>query len=260
MTFDSPFLRTNDHTGKYVSLGLAVLVHVLLAAILFYGVHWQTKRIDIVEVELVRAAALPEPTVQPAPKIQPEPVPAIEPKPIAIAPSALSAKKPDIAIKEKVKEAPKPKPQPEPKPVVEPKPDTTPRKMSFLDQLKKEAEHLLQRKKTDAATEDLNKEKAASEATARNKSMADYLSRIRGKIRGNIVLPPDIKGNPETVFDVTQLPSGEIVTARLRRSSGNAALDAAIERAILKSNPLPKPEKNDLFSRTLELSFRPLEE
>jgi colicin import membrane protein len=261
MTFDSPFLRTEDRTGKYFSLGLAVLVHALLAAILFYGVHWQTKMTDVVEVELVRATVSPAPTFHPAPKIiQPTPEPALEPKPVAEPPPAPLPKKPDIAIKEKVKEVPKPKPQPEPKPVVETKPDTPLHKTSFLDQLKKEAEHLLQRKKTDVATEDLNKEKTASEASARNKSMADYLSRIRGKIRGNIVLPPDVKGNPEAIFDVTQLPSGEIVTARLRHSSGNAMLDEAIERAILKSNPLPKPEKSDLFSRTLELSFRPLDE
>jgi colicin import membrane protein len=90
--------------------------------------------------------------------------------------------------------------------------------------------------------------------------MADYLSRIRGKIRGNIVLPPEVRGNPEAVFEVTQLPSGEIITARIKQSSGNPALDAAIERAILKSNPLPKPDKSDLFSRSLELRFRPLDE
>ncbi len=74
------------------------------------------------------------------------------------------------------------------------------------------------------------------------------------------MVPPEVKGNPEAVFDVTQLPSGEIVTVRLKRSSGHGALDAAIERAILKSNPLPKPEPADLFSRSLELRFRPLED
>ncbi|MCM2289309.1 MAG: TonB C-terminal domain-containing protein [Sulfuritalea sp.] len=90
--------------------------------------------------------------------------------------------------------------------------------------------------------------------------MADYLGRIRGKIRGNIVLPPDIKGNPEAIFEVTQLPSGEVLTVRLKRSSGNAALDAAVERAILKSSPLPKPQQAELFERSLELRYRPLDE
>ena len=260
MRFDLPFVRTEDRTGKYFSLGLAILVHALLALILFYGVRWQTKMTDVVEVDLVRATVSPAPTFQPAPPIPPVPEPVLESKHITEPSPAPLPKKPDIAIKEKEKEVPKPKLQPEPKPAAETKPDTPPSKTSFLDQLKTEAEHLLQRKKTDAAIEDLDKEKAAREASARNKAIADYLSRIRGKIRGNIVLPPDVKGNPEAIFDVTQLPSGEIVTARLRHSSGNAALDEAIERAILKSNPLPKPEKSDLFSRTLELSFRPLDE
>ena len=81
-----------------------------------------------------------------------------------------------------------------------------------------------------------------------------------GKIKGNIVLPPDIKGNPEAIFDVVQLPSGEILSVKLKKSSGHAAYDNAIERAILKSSPLPKPEQGDLFSRSLELKFRPLED
>ncbi len=68
-----------------------------------------------------------------------------------------------------------------------------------------------------------------------------------------------MKGNPEAVFNVTQLPSGDIVTVRLKQSSGNPALDAAIERAILKSSPLPKPGQADLFERSLELRFRPLD-
>jgi colicin import membrane protein len=46
---------------------------------------------------------------------------------------------------------------------------------------------------------------------------------------------------------------------KLRKSSGHAALDAAIERAILKSSPLPKPDKAELFNRSLELKFRPLD-
>lgn len=240
MTLEPPFLRPDNTTGKYFSLVLAVAVHLLLAAFLFYGVRWQTQATDAVEVDLVRAA------VSPAPTFEPKPAPASEPE----ADSAPPPPRPDIALKEKVKEAHK----------AEPKTEVKPRTDSFLEQLKHEAERLMQRKNTDAAAAELAREKSAREADARNKSMADYLGRIRGKIRGNIVLPPEVKGNPEAVFDVTQLPSGEIVTAHLRRSSGNAALDAAIERAILKSNPLPKPEKNDLFSRSLELHFRPLDE
>jgi TonB family protein len=73
------------------------------------------------------------------------------------------------------------------------------------------------------------------------------------------VLPPEIKGNPEAIFEVTQLPSGEVISVKLKKSSGHAALDAAVERAILKSSPLPKPEQSDVFSRLLTIPYRPLE-
>ena len=139
---------------------------------------------------------------------------------------------------------------------MEPKPRVDPNQ----ELLKRETEQLTQRKQAESAAQEFEQKQAAQAAAARNKAIADYLGRIRGKIRGNIVVPPEVKGNPEAVFDVTQLPSGEIVTVRLKRSSGHATLDAAIERAILKSNPLPKPEQVELFSRSLELRFRPLDD
>jgi colicin import membrane protein len=48
-----------------------------------------------------------------------------------------------------------------------------------------------------------------------------------------------------------------VLSIRLARSSGNAAYDAAVERAILKSSPLPLPASRELFSRELKLTFRP---
>jgi colicin import membrane protein len=239
---DSPILVRADKPGRRISIVLAVAVHLLLAGFLFYGVRWQTKATDVIEVELVRA--MPEPVaVSPAPTVAPPPVPEPRPEPAPPPP------KPDIAIKDKEKPKPQPKVEP-PRPRIDP----------FQEQLKREAEQLTQRKQADSAAQELSQMKAAQAASTRNKAMSDYLGRIRGKIRGNIVVPPEVKGNPEAVFDVTQLPSGEIVTVRLKRTSGHATLDAAIERAILKSNPLPKPEPADLFSRSLELRFKPLDE
>lgn len=75
----------------------------------------------------------------------------------------------------------------------------------------------------------------------------------------NIVLPLDIKDNPEAIFDVVQLPTGEVLSVRLRKSSGNKTYDDAVERAILKSSPLPRPDRPEQFSRVLQLNFRPHE-
>ena len=249
MSTDSPILPRGNKPGKRISIALAIAVHLLLAGFLFYGVRWQTKATDVIEVELVRAmpepAAVATPATPPPVAVPPAPTVAPPPKPEPAPPPP----KPDIVIKDKEKPKPPPKVEP-PRPRIDP----------FQEQLKREAEQLTQRKQADSAAQELSQMKAAQAASARNKAMTDYLGRIRGKIRGNIVVPPEVKGNPEAVFDVTQLPSGEIVTVRLKRSSGHATLDAAIERAILKSSPLPKPEQSELFSRSLELKFRPLEE
>jgi colicin import membrane protein len=100
---------------------------------------------------------------------------------------------------------------------------------------------------------------ARSVASARERGIATWVDKIRAKIRGNIRLPLDIKGNPEALFLVTQLPTGEVLDAKLVISSGHAAYDDAVHRAILKSSPLPKPDSAGLFARELKLTFRPVD-
>jgi len=109
--------------------------------------------------------------------------------------------------------------------------------------------------KAQAERERITVAKAADAAQA--KAMDDYIRRIQARIKGNVVLPPDMAGNPEAVFDVLQLPTGEIIDVQLRKSSGVRAYDEAIQRAIIKASPLPKPDVADLFRRNLTLKFRP---
>ena len=99
-----------------------------------------------------------------------------------------------------------------------------------------------------------------STGSASNRGIDAYKNKIMVKIRGNTVLPPGVQGNPEAVFKVTQLPSGEIIDIKLSKSSGNKALDDAIERAIKKSDPLPLPDQPSLFERVLELKYKPFNE
>lgn len=244
-----------EDPGRKASAALALAVHVALVVLLVYGIRWQTRSPEAVEVELVRAlpapapaaVAPPEPKPAPLPKIEPKPEPRPEPKP---APPT----KPDIALKEK--EKPKPKPEPKPVPKAEPKPKSN--KVDPL--LDRELKELEAQRRNQMAARELEQLKSDQAAVARSKATADYIGKIKGKIKGNIVLPPGIEGNPEAVFNVVQLPSGEILRVELKKPSGHAAYDKAIERAILKSSPLPKPAQGDLFSRSLELKFRPLEE
>ena len=267
-------LAPQQDEEKWKSLALAATVHIALVVALFLGVQWKSHTPDAVEVELWQSTPgartpppPPPPETKPEPKPEPRPEPKVEPKP-----EPKPVAKPDIAEKEdkKKKEEPKkpepkkPDPKPEPKP--EPKkPEPIPR--SFDDELKREQKQLDQQKRmaqqnarADAEARAMNEARAEQAAAARSRGLADYAGKIRGKIRGNTVLPPAIQGNPEAIFDVTQLPSGEVISVRLKRSSGNANLDAAIERAILKSSPLPKPDQPELFQRVLEIKYRPFEE
>lgn len=254
---NAAFFEDREDPGKKASAALAAAVHVALIVLLVYGIRWQTRPPEAVEVELVRALPAPAPAAVAPPEPEPAPPPKVEPEPKVEPKPEPKPAKPDIALKEKPKAKPEPKPEPKPAPKIEPKPETDKASRQLMaDALKREQQQLEARK----AEQELAQIKATQAAAARSKATADYIGKIKGKIKGNIVLPPDIRGNPEAIFDVVQLPSGEILSVKLKKSSGHAAYDNAIERAILKSSPLPKPEQGELFSRSLELKFRPLEE
>ena len=89
----------------------------------------------------------------------------------------------------------------------------------------------------------------------------EYKAKIVTKIRRNIVKPPDVPDNARAEFRVTLLPGGTVLSAELKKSSGNAAYDNAVERAILKSQPLPLPADVAMFNRfrVLLLVFKPAE-
>jgi colicin import membrane protein len=112
-----------------------------------------------------------------------------------------------------------------------------------------------------AAAEQESRQRArdAAERAARDRLRGEWIDRIRAKIKGNLTLPPDLAGNPEAVFEVVQLPTGEIIDVQLRKSSGVRAYDDAVQRAILKSSPLPSPARVEDFQRALTLRFRPAE-
>lgn len=112
-----------------------------------------------------------------------------------------------------------------------------------------------------AADKERAEQQAEGAASAQNQALIDqYRARISAKVRQRVVLPPDLPGNPEAVYEVTLLPGGEVVNVRLRKSSGLSTLDASVQRAILAAQPLPVPDDPDVFDlnfRKFLLNFRP---
>jgi colicin import membrane protein len=247
--------------GRIESAVLAALVHLVLFALLFFGVQWQSNRPEAVTVELWDSPPVAEipPAPAPAPVAESLPPKIEEPTPVT-KPEPQATPKPDIALKENVEKKKKEelRQREERQRQDDAKRRAAEREKSLQEQrerLRKEAETLQTQREASAEQARLDAQRAA----ARSRSINDYVGKIRSKIRSNIVVPDGIAGNPEAVFDVVQLPNGEILTVKLRKTSGHAAYDAAVERAILKSSPLPKPGEPGLYRRELELRFRPQE-
>jgi len=249
------------HSDKTKARALALAMHAAFIVLLVFGVSWQKKPESPVVADLwsslppmaqpkvdVAPEPEPEPPPKPAPRVAPPPVPKAEPAP---------APKPEIAVKAKEKEKPKPVPK------VEPKPE--PKKVEDDKAVLKARQDAEAKKKRDE--EDLRKlrdekeliAKADAQKNAQDKMVDEFREKIGAKIRQNIVEPPGLQGNPTADFAVVVIPGGEVLSVRLLKSSGVPAYDAAAERAIMKSAPLPLPPNPELFSRfrDLRLSVRP---
>ncbi len=255
--------------GKWIAAILAVAVHLAFVVFLIVSVNWQNREPEPVSVELYAPAKEPAPrTAEPtgAPKPQPEPPkPQPEPpKPPPEPPKAVPKAEPpqptkaDIALKEK-QERERKKEQADRERKEKERIDAEKKKVEekrlaeVRERQAREADAL----KAQAAREQAAAARAADAAKAR--AFDDYKRRIQAKIKGYVIVPPEIAGNPEAIFDVVQLPTGEIIDVQLKKSSGNRAYDEAVQRAIIKSSPLPRPDSPDMFQRSLSLKFRPLD-
>jgi colicin import membrane protein len=254
--------------GKWIAAIIAVAVHLAFVVFLVFSVNWQNREPEPVSVELYAPQPVapkpapeppkPEPEPEP-PKPAPEPAkpPPEPPKPVVKA-EPLPPTKADIALKEKQEQQRK-KEQAE----------RERKERERIDAEKKKAEEkrlaevrARQTREAAALQAQAEREQAAAARAAdatKSRANADYIRRIQAKVKGYVVVPPDIAGNPEAIFDVVQLPTGEIIDAQLKKSSGNRAYDEAVQRAIIKASPLPRPDSPELFQRNLTLKFRPLD-
>lgn len=271
--------------GRKLALVLAILVHLVFVGVLVWSVRWQSRPPEPVTAELYAPPArsrTPEPEAKvepppPAPKVEPKVAPPPPPPPPKADPQeaelALKAKQQEERRQREKAEAEKRERE---KKAVEEKrladerrkadekraADARERQQRATDAIRAEAEREASERaqaETKARADAQARAKAQAEATAAAAAQADWVRRIQSKIRGNLILPPEMPGNPEAVFEVVQLPTGEILDAQLRKSSGVKAYDDAVARAILKSSPLPRPDRAEHFSRTLTLRFRPLD-
>jgi len=112
------------------------------------------------------------------------------------------------------------------------------------------------------AEEQRRKQEAVAKASAERrdrKAVADVNSKIEAKLNRLWRRPLGTAAGLSCVILVKTVPGGEVVDARVTRSSGNAAFDRSAERAVMKASPLPVPDNPGLYRifRNFEFRFRP---
>jgi colicin import membrane protein len=246
-------------TGPAFMISLAA--HTALFLAIAFVVRWKTEPAGPVSAELW--GGLP-PIVEPAP---PPPPIRIEraPEPEFV--------KPDIVIEE---QKPKPRPEPRPEKKVEPVKKVDPPRKAEPDlkavQRQRDEEARAQ-KAAEAAAEKQHQAALArmtAAATGAPGSAASgspgfsdsYKGQIAGCIKPHIAfnVPSGIRpGQHTATFEVNLLPTGEQVgPPRMIKSSGLPAYDQAVERAIRRCDPFPRPREGSV-PRLVPLDFDPVD-
>ena len=282
-------------SGRWLGpMGLALVVHGLLVIALTLGVQWQHDSEPVsVEAELwsrlpqqvaPRAVEPPPPPPQPTPAPAPKPAPAPTPAPPPPGPTqaeiatAQAKKKAEAEKKEREEEAKKiaadkkaaEKAAAEKKIASEKAADEKERQQKLAaekrEQARKEAaeEKRLAQIREDQIKRMMGQAGATggpqSTGTAQQSSgpTPGYGAKVAARIKPNVVFTDVAPGNPRAEVEVRTAPDGTITSRKLTKSSGNAAWDEAVLRAIDRTNSLPRDTDGRVPS-SLVIGLRPLD-
>lgn len=98
-----------------------------------------------------------------------------------------------------------------------------------------------------------------AEKAASPKLDPGYARLIAAKIKSNTILPPlnEIAGNPAVEYAIDLLPDGSVRDVKMLRSSGIAAFDQAVRRAIDRAAPFPADPATGKVPGSMAISHRP---
>ncbi len=85
---------------------------------------------------------------------------------------------------------------------------------------------------------------------------ATYGSKVRAKVKPNIIFTEDIAGNPVAEVEVRTTLDGTIISQRLVKTSGNKAWDEAVIKAIIRTETMPR-DTDGRVPTPMIIEFRP---
>ena len=95
---------------------------------------------------------------------------------------------------------------------------------------------------------------------ARESGLYDqYVFAIQQRIKSKWQRPLSARAGIDCVVIVVQLPTGDVVSAKVASCNGDEAVRQSIERAVLAASPLPKAPTPALYERNVNVRFQPEE-
>ncbi|MEP4146682.1 MAG: cell envelope integrity protein TolA [Halioglobus sp.] len=220
---------------------VSLALHALLLAAM--TMNWASSESEVVKVKpvpkVINARLVDVSEFQPKPK----PKPRAKPKPKTT---------PKVAVS---KPKPKPVARPKPKPVAKapakstPKPKTEPKPEPRITE-----EELAAITRADMARA-MAAEDEVLEATATADEMAaSYASLIQQTVVNYWSRPPSARNGMEALLQIQLIPTGDVVSVSVLKSSGNSAFDRSAVNAVEKAGSFPELQK--LPNREFEKTFR----
>ena len=262
---------------------LALLVHGALVVAIAYGVHWRSSEPEGVDAELW--AAVPQIAAPRA--AEPEPQPVVKPQPAPPPPPPKPVQQPDaqpdaqIALEKAKREEAERKKKEEADKLAQERKREEAEKLAEKRK-REEAEKLLAEKRRQEQEAKRKKEEEQRVAALREENLkrmmgqagatgepgatgsaeraagpsAGYAGRIKARIKPNIVFTDTPAGNPVAEVELQLAPDGTIVSQKLTKSSGSKEWDDAVQRAIDRTQALPRDVDGRVPS-TMVIAFRP---
>ena len=226
-----------------------IVVRPALASLFLHGlviylmtVNWSVTETEVVQVKpvpkVINARLVDVSEFRPKPKPKPKPAPKAskQAKPVA-------------------KAAPKPKPKPKPAPVAKPKPKATP---APREEVKPEPriteEELAAITRADLARAVAEEEQQVEATATAEELAASYAALIQQTVVNYWSRPPSARNGMEALLAIQLIPTGEVVSVSVLKSSGSTAFDRSAINAVEKAGSFPELQK--LPAREFEKTFR----
>lgn len=204
-------------------------------------VNWSGMEREVIKVQpapkVINARLVDVSEFRPKPKPKPKAKPKTKPKPV-------------------IKAKPKPVVKPKPKPVAKVKPAAKP---VATPEVKPKAEPRITEQELAAiARADLSQAMAEEEqmqATVTADEMAaSFAALIQQSVINYWSRPPSARNGMEALLAIQLIPTGEVVSVSVLKSSGNTAFDRSAINAVEKAGSFP--ELQNLPTREFEKTFR----